>query len=594
MAEYKAGPGVRRRATLSVGELAAALGAELLRPEPADNEPATLAQTELAMLVLRSRTIDHATSLADADATTIVFAEDAAAADQAFCSAAGAILLPRALAVTPPPRGAAQLLTAHPRLSFARAAQLLRAPEAMPGVHASASIAFSAQVGAKVTIGAFAVLEDGARIGANSVIGAGAFVGAGVEIGADCRIYPRVTIYPGTQLGDRVVVHAGAVLGADGFGYVRDPETGAYLQFPQQGTLVIEDDVEIGANTTIDRGALEATRIHRGVKLDNLVHIGTQCFGRRGYGHCRAGGDIGLERGGRWRGDRGAGGDCGSCQGRARGDPGCAGRGAALQAAGRCGAAVVGNAGQADQGLPAGASGVDAAGPRQDGERERECGREHGGVSVVVIGGHSRNIGKTSVVAGVIAGLPERRWTAFKVTQYGHGFCTADGAPCDCQTDDHTMAISEERGSDSGTDSARYLAAGAARSLWVRTRVGMLADAMPRIRKELAATDASGGHAIVESNSILQFLQPDLYLSVLDAGTADFKESARRYLDRADAVLIVERALAPQWQGVSLKLVEGKAAFVVEPPRYLSEQVLAFVRERLISQRPYAREAMTL
>jgi UDP-3-O-[3-hydroxymyristoyl] glucosamine N-acyltransferase len=98
-----------------------------------------------------------------------------------------------------------------------------------------------------------------------------------VRLGKFCRIYPRAVIYPGTQIGDHVVVHAGAVLGADGFGYVRDPESGAYTQFPQQGTLTIEDDVEIGANSTIDRGALGETRIRRGTKIDNLVHVGHNC-----------------------------------------------------------------------------------------------------------------------------------------------------------------------------------------------------------------------------------------------------------------------------------------------------------------------------
>ncbi len=273
MPEYKPLP-VRRRATLSVAELANVLGLELLRPLPADDDPNAAAQAELTMLMLRSRPIDHASHLDDADATTIVFAEDADAAKRAFQSQAGAILLPAALALDPAPRIVGQLLTEHPRLAFARAAQLLRSPEASPGSHPTAAIAYSAQMGLKVTVGAFAVVEDAATVGANSVIGAGVFVGAGVEIGTDCRIYPRVVIYPGTRLGDRVVVHSGAVLGSDGFGYVRDPATGAYLQFPQQGTLVIEDDVEIGANTTIDRGALKATRIGRGVKLDNLVHVG--------------------------------------------------------------------------------------------------------------------------------------------------------------------------------------------------------------------------------------------------------------------------------------------------------------------------------
>jgi UDP-3-O-[3-hydroxymyristoyl] glucosamine N-acyltransferase len=98
-----------------------------------------------------------------------------------------------------------------------------------------------------------------------------------VQIGNDCRIYPRAVLYPGTTLGNRVMVHAGVVLGADGFGYVRDAKTSAYTQFPQQGTLLIEDDVEIGANSTIDRGALKQTKIGRGTKMDNLVHVGHNC-----------------------------------------------------------------------------------------------------------------------------------------------------------------------------------------------------------------------------------------------------------------------------------------------------------------------------
>jgi molybdopterin-guanine dinucleotide biosynthesis protein len=198
-------------------------------------------------------------------------------------------------------------------------------------------------------------------------------------------------------------------------------------------------------------------------------------------------------------------------------------------------------------------------------------------VAVVVIGGHSRSVGKTSVVAGLIARLPEMRWTAMKITQYGHGFCTADGAPCDCQTDDHTLAISEERNAESGTDTARYLVAGAARSVWVRTRQGRLAEAMPRIRKELAAAE----NVILESNSVMQFLRPDLYLSVLDAGTADFKESARLFLDRADVVLVRATELEPHWTGVSAKLLEGKPRFVIAPPDYMTDAVVEFVREKI-------------
>src|SRR5579864_7123497 len=150
-------------------------------------------------------------------------------------------------------------------------------------------------------------------------------------------------------------------------------------------------------------------------------------------------------------------------------------------------------------------------------------------MATVVIGGHSRNIGKTGAVCALIAALPERRWTAIKVTQFGHGVCSANGKPCDCETADHSLAISEERDATTGTDSSRYLAAGAVRSLWVRTRVGQLAEAMPRIRTVIAQDE----NVILESNSVLRFLQPDLYAAVLDPGVADFKASALRYLDRA-------------------------------------------------------------
>lgn len=203
-------------------------------------------------------------------------------------------------------------------------------------------------------------------------------------------------------------------------------------------------------------------------------------------------------------------------------------------------------------------------------------------MAVLVVGGHSRNIGKTSVVAGLIAALPEMRWTAFKVTQFGHGVCSANGEPCDCETGEHTVAVSEERDGTSGTDSARYLAAGAVRSFWVRTRQGQLAEAMPRIRKELALAQ----NAVIESNSILRFVRPDIYLSVLDPAVADFKESARLYLDRADAVLVPEGVLGrPEWKGVSLKLVAGTPVLAMRPPLYVTDEVVRFVAERLKASR---------
>jgi hypothetical protein len=200
-------------------------------------------------------------------------------------------------------------------------------------------------------------------------------------------------------------------------------------------------------------------------------------------------------------------------------------------------------------------------------------------MAIVVVGGHSRSVGKTSVAAAIIARLPEMHWTAFKITQFGHGFCTANGEPCDCQTDEHTVAVSEERDPATGTDSARYLAAGALRGFWVRTRIGNLAVAMPRLRKEFAVAE----NVIIESNSVMGFLRPDLYLSVLDHATADFKDSARLFLDRADALLVHagSKDLAPQWRGVSLRLAEGIPRFSIAPPEYMTDAVIAFVQERL-------------
>jgi len=211
-------------------------------------------------------------SAATATSEALVFAEDAQTLAAALASRAGAVVVAEKLAASAQDKPV--LIARQPRLTFARAARLLQAAEIVTGIHSSAVIDPSATLCGGVSVGAHAVIEARARIGSDTRIGAGAVIGAGVKIGARCRIYPRVVIYPGTELADDVVVHAGAVLGSDGFGYVQDSETGEYLQFPQQGRLVIEDGVEIGANTTIDRGALEETRIERGVKIDNLVHLG--------------------------------------------------------------------------------------------------------------------------------------------------------------------------------------------------------------------------------------------------------------------------------------------------------------------------------
>ena len=217
--------------------------------------------------------IRHVTSIAAADSHALVFATDRLTAKAAITSPAAASIVPihlfTELAAAKP-----LLLSANPKLDFARAAHLLREQRPPSGIHPTASIASDAILAEAISVAAFAVIEAGACIGPGASIGAGAVIGEGVVIGADCHIYPRVVIYPGTSIGDRVIVHAGAVLGSDGYGYVRDPATSEYLQFPQQGKLIVEDDVEIGANTTIDRGALEATVIGRGAKLDNLIHLG--------------------------------------------------------------------------------------------------------------------------------------------------------------------------------------------------------------------------------------------------------------------------------------------------------------------------------
>jgi len=198
-------------------------------------------------------------------------------------------------------------------------------------------------------------------------------------------------------------------------------------------------------------------------------------------------------------------------------------------------------------------------------------------MALIVVGGHSRSVGKTSVVAGLIAALPELHWTAVKITQYGHGICSANGELCDCATDDHSWAITEERDHSGESDSSRFLMAGATRSLWVRTRQGMLAEAMPRLRQELAMAE----NAILESNSVMRFLRPDLYITVLDTATADFKTSAQAFLDRADAVVLHNGSDQVAWSSVSLKPVAGKPMFRISPPQYVTPELVGFVREHI-------------
>ncbi len=144
-------------------------------------------------------------------------------------------------------------------------------------------------------------------------------------------------------------------------------------------------------------------------------------------------------------------------------------------------------------------------------------------MSIIVIGGHSRSVGKTSVVAGLISALPDFHWTALKITQYGHGICSANGEACDCATADHAWAVSEERNRSGESDTSRFLVAGAHHSWWIRTEQGRLAEAMPRVRQILNKTQ----NTIIESNSVLRFLKPDLYRRLQDI-RADVPGSRRR------------------------------------------------------------------
>jgi hypothetical protein len=200
---------------------------------------------------------------------------------------------------------------------------------------------------------------------------------------------------------------------------------------------------------------------------------------------------------------------------------------------------------------------------------------------LVVVGGHSRNIGKTAVVAGLIRKLRDRKWTAVKITQYGHGQCSDSGKECGCEPDnaegvEHPVALSEEY-EPSKTDSGRFLTAGAERSFWLRTPAGGLVGARATVKKVLA----QGENVIVESNSLLELVQPDLFLMVLDFGCQDFKASSLRFMDRADGFVVIDRGInAPLWEDIARGLWDQKPQFLVKPPRYVTAELAAFVGAR--------------
>ncbi len=193
-------------------------------------------------------------------------------------------------------------------------------------------------------------------------------------------------------------------------------------------------------------------------------------------------------------------------------------------------------------------------------------------MAVVVVGGQARRVGKTSVVCGLIAAMPERRWTAIKITQHGHHICAGDGGRCDCATPDHSFAITEERDSTGTNDTSRYLQSGAIGSFWLRARPGSLAKAMPRVREIIGEAE----NVIIESNSVMAFLHPDIYLVVLDPKTEEFKPSVLEFLGRASALLVHQGV--PVLQGLDTQLLHAKPVFAITRNAYVTPAVVDFVR----------------
>ncbi len=211
-------------------------------------------------------------SIESAGSEDIVFSDTPDRFERALASSAAAVIAGEFAIGMKSPKPL--LIARQPRIVFSRVAAVLqprRRPE--PGIHSTAIVHDLHGIGRLARIGPHVVIGENSTLGERTSIAAGTYVGANVKIGADSHLSANVTVYSGTVIGDRCLVHAGAVLGSDGFGYVRNEESGRYEKFPQVGKLVIGDDVEIGANATIDRGALDATIISNGVKIDNLVHI---------------------------------------------------------------------------------------------------------------------------------------------------------------------------------------------------------------------------------------------------------------------------------------------------------------------------------
>jgi len=214
------------------------------------------------------REIHGIAALDSAGPQELSYADGPRALEKAGTSRAGCLLVPEGASLP----GQTTIAVRNPKLGLIRAAQALHpASPPPPGIHPTAVVASDAQLAPDVSLGAHVVIEGGASVGPGTRLHSGVFVGAGVRVGARCVFHPRVTVYPGAQIGDRVILHAGVVVGSDGFGYVF--EEGRHIKFPQLGKIVIEDDVEIGSNTTLDRGSLGTTVVGQGTKIDNLVQV---------------------------------------------------------------------------------------------------------------------------------------------------------------------------------------------------------------------------------------------------------------------------------------------------------------------------------
>lgn len=209
---------------------------------------------------------------------------------------------------------------------------------------------------------------------------------------------------------------------------------------------------------------------------------------------------------------------------------------------------------------------------------------------LIVVGGHTRSIGKTQLVCDVIAAFPQANWIAGKITQYGHGVCAQNGEDCDCAPDEHVCALDWELDADTGTDSSRFLAAGARRSFWLRTKQGFLAEGLPLLRSALGQSRNTAYGApppvILESNSLLQFLKPSLYFAVVDPAKEDFKDSARAVLDRADALVIrgnsgVLPNAGPLWLKLPAHLLKEKPSVTQREGEPLPEPLHVLVQRAL-------------